>query len=242
MRAVIVWFCAFWLKRGTVCFRLLRLTTLTMVQLSFLLSIHYPSRLSGSDFQRFPHCPVGFTHSITDNECHSRVTPNGRSGISAIQDMTFLSQLIKPDVRISRIRLSFGIVPYQEMDSSFDASTGLNHTTIIPPTSHILTRWRFSLLYFGSYLSGILFIHWCYHADNLDSTKARTPSLSWVFSSYRRPLHPAAQVRYIIGSTIITTMSSSDFLCCIGLAFPSGYTSPTCAPSPEFIDPETCRM
>ena len=94
--------------------------------------------------------------------------------------MTFLSQLIKPNVRISRIRLSFGIVPYQEMDSSFDASTGLNHTTIVPPTSHMLTRWRFSLLYFGSYLSGIFVFNpfGVIYADNLDSTKARTPSLS----------------------------------------------------------------
>jgi hypothetical protein len=88
MRTVIVGFCAFWLKRTTVCFRLLRLTTLTMIQRLFLLSIHYPSRLSGSDFQSFPHCPVGTIHSITGNACHSRVTPNGRSGISAIQDMT----------------------------------------------------------------------------------------------------------------------------------------------------------
>ena len=67
-------------------------TTLTIVQLSFLHSIYYPSRLSESDFQSFPHCPVGSTHSITGNKCHSRVTPNGGSGISAIQDMTFLSQ------------------------------------------------------------------------------------------------------------------------------------------------------
>jgi hypothetical protein len=104
MRTVIVGFCAFWLKRTTVCFRLLRLTTLTMIQRLFLLSIHYPSRLSGSDFQTFPHCPVGFIHSITDNACHSRVTPNGRSGISAIQDMTFLSQHrtpLKPFITLS---------------------------------------------------------------------------------------------------------------------------------------------
>ena len=67
-----------------------------MLQLSFLHSIHYPSRLSGSDFQSFPHCPVGSTHSITGNKCHSRVTPNGGSGISAIQDMTFLSQRLIP--------------------------------------------------------------------------------------------------------------------------------------------------
>ncbi len=82
----------FWLKRITVCFRLLPFTTLTMVQLSFLLSICYPSRLSESDFRIFPHCPVGSTHSITGNKCHSRVTPNGGGGISAIQDMTFLLQ------------------------------------------------------------------------------------------------------------------------------------------------------
>ena len=97
----------FWLKRITVCFRLLPFTTLTMIQLSFLLSICYPSRLSGSDFQSFPHCPVGSTHSITGNKCHSRVTPNGGSGISAIQDMTFLSQRRRrhvPLLLLTRIR------------------------------------------------------------------------------------------------------------------------------------------
>ena len=65
--------------------------------------------------------------------------------------------LIKLLVRISRKRLSFGIVPLQEMDSLFNASTGLNHSAIIPPTSHMLTRWRFSLLSFRSYLSGFFF-------------------------------------------------------------------------------------
>jgi hypothetical protein len=35
---------------------------------------------------------VSFTHSITDNACHSRVIPNGGNGIFAIQDMAFLSQ------------------------------------------------------------------------------------------------------------------------------------------------------
>ena len=64
-----------------------------------------------------------------------------------------LPLLIKPLVRISRKRLSFGIVPLQEMDSLFNASTGLNHSAIVPPTSHMLTRWRFSLLSFRSYLS-----------------------------------------------------------------------------------------
>ena len=129
------------------------------------------------------------------------------------------------------------------MDSSIDVSIGLNQSAIVSPTSHILTRWRFSLLYFGSYLSGIFFYPFgVIYADNLDSTKARTPSLSQVLSSYRRPLHPAAQVRYIIGLTIIATMSSSDFSYCIGLDFLFSYTSPTCSPSLEFIYPETCRM
>ena len=43
--------------------------------------------------------------------------------------------LIKPDMQISRIRLSFGIVPLQEMDSSVDASVGLGLPAIIPPSS-----------------------------------------------------------------------------------------------------------
>jgi len=32
------------------------------------------------------------THLITGDKCHSRVAPNGRSGISAIQYTTFMSQ------------------------------------------------------------------------------------------------------------------------------------------------------
>jgi len=39
------------------------------------------------------------------------------------------------------------------MDLSIDASTGLDYSVILPPTSHILTRWRLSLLFFRSYLS-----------------------------------------------------------------------------------------
>jgi hypothetical protein len=102
----------------------------------------------------------------------------------------------------------------------------------------------FLLLFFDNYLSGIFFSP----ADvmrtvNLTTlSKARIPLLGQVFSSHSRPLHPAAQVLCIIGLTIIAIMNPSEFSYCIGLAFPSGYTSPTCSPSLEFIDPESCRI
>jgi len=129
--------------------------------------------------------------------------------------------------------LSFGIVPKQEMDSSVDASTNFTYIN--------------QMAFFPYFLSGATFLTCfffrlmllCWHFLTL--SKARTPLLSRVLSPHSRPLHPAAQVLCITGSTIITTMSSSDFSYCIGLAFPSGYTSATCSPSPEFIDPETCR-
>jgi len=58
------------------------------------------------------------------------------------------------------------------MDSSIDVSIGLNQSAIVSPTSDILTRWRFSLLYFGSYLSGIFFYPFgVIYADNLDSSE-----------------------------------------------------------------------
>jgi hypothetical protein len=66
-----------------------------------------------------------------------------------------LPLLIKPDMRISRIRLSFGIVPLQEMDSSYDGSTGL--VVRFPSSSSFFSRWRFSLLYFKSYLSDFFY-------------------------------------------------------------------------------------
>jgi len=50
-----------------------------------------------------------------------------------------LPLLIKPPVRISRKRLSSGIVPLQEMDSSVDVSIGLGFPAIIPSSSSFFT-------------------------------------------------------------------------------------------------------
>ncbi len=75
--------------------------------------------------------------------------------------------------------------------------------------------------------------------------RSRFPSnysiISILFTRCR--FHLLFSVVYISGPFFIQLVLSCCYLNsgCISLAFPSGYTSPTCSTSLEFIDPGSCR-
>jgi len=85
--------------------------------------------------------------------------------------------LIKPPVQITRRRLSFGLSHSRRWQSSIfqycfhrsDCSAVFHHL-------HLLVRWRFSLLYFRSYLPDICYIRLMLLAlSTLDSIQSQDP-------------------------------------------------------------------
>lgn len=117
--------------------------------------------------------------------------------------------LIKPNEPISGIRLSSGISHNRKRIYRIDTSTRFGLQQLFD-NLHDLARWRFRLLFSAAYLSGMLLSDCCYRAVNLFFIQIRTPSLGQVFLPYSRPLHPAAQVLYLISLSFIATMGSSD--------------------------------
>ncbi len=126
-----------------------------------------------------------------------------------------LPLLIKPYRPISSIRLSSGVSHCRRWISP-SVSVLSSYSTIFI----LVNQMAFYRYFSDAYLSGIHLSDWCYRVVNLDSIQTRIPSLSRVLSSHSRPLHPAIQVLWFIGLTVIATMGSSDFSQCIALAFP----------------------
>ena len=104
--------------------------------------------------------------------------------IRRVSERSFnLQLLVKPYMRISRIRLSSGISHNRRQNSLTDNPTGFDYQHLFYHSSRSDARWRFRLLFSAAYLSGILLSDWCYHAVSLYSIQIRTPSLGQVFPS-----------------------------------------------------------
>ncbi len=148
-----------------------------------------------------------------------------------------LHLLIKPNERISRIRLSSGISHIRRLIYHIDTSTRFGLQQLFD-NLHDLCQMAFSLTFFGGlpfwYFTIRLLLSCCqpllYPDQNpfagssfpsttdtsVDTVSTYASTLAYVSASSRgaaldsRPLYPAAQVLYLISLSFIATMGSSD--------------------------------
>ena len=117
-----------------------------------------------------------------------------------------LHLLVKPYVRISRIRLSSGISHNRKRNNPPDLVFSSCSTIFT-----IFARWRFRLLFFRRHT----FLVSCYLIVLIvlsTSSLSRSEPLRWVrfFPLHSRPLHPSIQVLCVISLSFIATIGSSD--------------------------------
>jgi hypothetical protein len=150
-----------------------------------------------------------------------------------------LPLLIKPNEPISGIRLSSGISHSRKRIYRIDTSARFGLQQLFD-NLHDLARWRFRLLFSAAYLSGILLSDCCYRAVDLNLYPDQNP-----FAGSGLSFHTVAPCtlrhRFCISSACPSSLLWVHPTPLNALAWLShtGYTSPTFAPSVEFLDPET---